>query len=69
MDDQCFHRVMKSEAMTTYEIEYESEKKLNDEFQRYISNYKLAYEGANKRHVQVRSKGIADWDGCKFLTI
>ena len=66
---QCFHRVMKSEAMNEYEKEYDSEEKLNIEFQRYISNYKLAYEGANKRNMQVDSKGIADSGKCKFLTI
>ena len=43
-------------AKERFSVEYSEEKKLNEEFHRFVDNFKLAYQGPNNAHAQIGSK-------------
>ena len=43
-------------AREQYNKEYEDEIRLNEEFNRFVANFQLAYEGPNTAHAQIGAK-------------
>ena len=43
-------------AIVAYMAEYSEEMKLNEEFNRFVANFQLAYQGPNTAHAQIGAK-------------
>ena len=48
-------------AQLAYEAEYAEEIKLKEEFNRFVTNFQLAYQGPNTARAQIGSKYDTGW--------
>lgn len=69
IEDPVFQQEVVSQAREDYCNLYEHESKLNKKFNKFVLNYKAAYEGRNTRKEQVIGTTITKKDLAKKGTI